>query len=180
MTDLVSNVNTGLASLTVAAQVLIVVLVLLKIFAGPENRTADFVRENSLGIAFVIALAATLGSLFYSEVAEFAPCKLCWYQRILMYPQVILLGIAWWKEDWGIKKYIVSMSVLGALIAAFHYYEQVTPRQLTSCDTSGFSASCSERFVTTFGYITIPAMSFTLFLLVIVLMLFIKDRRKIE
>jgi len=168
---LVSNVNNALSALVVLAQALIVALVLAKIFAGRDNKILNFIRENALGAALIVALTATLGSLFYSELAHFTPCKLCWYQRILMYPQVILLGIAWWKEDWGVRKYAIAMSALGALIAAFHYFEQLSAKPLLSCDTTGFSASCSERFVTTFGYITIPMMALSAFLLILVLVM---------
>lgn len=87
-----------------------------------------------------------------------------------MYPQVLLLGIALFKKDKGISDYIISLSVIGALIALYHYLLQIDVAPEVSCDIVGYSVSCVQRFVMQFGYITIPMMSFTAFLLITMLM----------
>ncbi|OGY68707.1 MAG: hypothetical protein A3B94_01990 [Candidatus Jacksonbacteria bacterium RIFCSPHIGHO2_02_FULL_43_10] len=115
-----------------------------------------------------------LGSLFYSEIAGYEPCQLCWWQRILMYPQVILLGVAWLKEDQGIVLYSIALSSLGALIAGYNYLLQIGFVPSIGCSAVGYSINCSQRFVMQFGYITIPMMALTAFLLIISFMIVFK------
>lgn len=74
-------------------------------------------------VAWVIALIATLGSLYFSEIREFRPCILCWYQRIFMYPLVLLLGIAAFRSDAGIKTYVLPLAILGLSTAMFQNLE---------------------------------------------------------
>jgi disulfide bond formation protein DsbB len=123
---------------------------------------------------FFVALAATCGSLFFSEIATWVPCKDCWFQRIFMYPQVVLLAIALWKKDKGIAQYILVLSLIGMLIAADHYSDQVEAAWhpvpdangvntlLKPCDASGVSCAATQiKFA--YGYITIPMMALTAF-----------------
>ncbi|OGF23898.1 hypothetical protein A3H66_01205 [Candidatus Falkowbacteria bacterium RIFCSPLOWO2_02_FULL_45_21] len=119
-----------------------------------------------------------LGSLFYPEIAQYAVCRLCWYQRIFMYPQAILLGLAAWRQDKNIALYSIILSAFGALIAAYHYYIQLSGAlaAVPSCSAVGYSVSCSERFIMQFGYITIPLMSLTAFLMIILIMVLQKKR----
>ena len=167
----------ALPILTVIAQVLVVGLVIF--FLAHRSRKADhalasFIKDNALWAAFIVALVATSGSLFYSEILGYEPCKLCWYQRILMYPQVIILGLAIVKKQKFISNYSIALSALGAVIAYYHYFYQVTGLSLFKCDVVGLTASCSQRFVMEYGYITIPLMSATAFTLLIVLMVALK------
>lgn len=167
--ELISNVNFLLSVLTVAAQAVIVVLIILLIFQ--KEKLGSFLKKYALSIAFAIALTATASSLFYSEIAKFEPCKLCWFQRIFMYPQTILLGIALWKKDYRIKIYSATLSVIGAIIAGYHYLLQLGIAPALPCSAVGYSVSCSQRFVLELGYLTIPLMAFTAFALMAVLML---------
>ncbi|MBS3133116.1 disulfide bond formation protein B [Candidatus Woesearchaeota archaeon] len=127
-------------------------------------------RENKdklLWMAFAVALVATLGSLFYSEIVGWSPCKLCWYQRILMYPLVLILWIAAMRRDNKIGVYVLPMTVIGAVIAAFHYLQQVsvTFAQLSKgCAADG--VDCSVRYTFSYGYITIPMMALTAFIII--------------
>jgi disulfide bond formation protein DsbB len=120
--------------------------------------------SNLLILSFMVSLTATLGSLYFSEVANFEPCKLCWIQRIFMYPLPIILGVAIYKKLNDVWNYVIPLSLVGVLIAAYHYYYQVTGSPLIPCSSVGFSVSCSERFFTHYGYITIPWMSLSAFL----------------
>lgn len=169
MPPLVNTINQILSSLTIIAQALIVALVVIILFK--KNRLPVFAKKYAALLAFVIALTATLGSLFYSEVAGFEPCKLCWFQRILMYPQVILLGMAFLKKDENITSYILGLSVPGAIIAGYHYLLQLGIAPALTCSATGYSVSCSQRFVMNFGYITIPLMAFSAFALIVLLQL---------
>ncbi|OGZ79497.1 MAG: hypothetical protein A2312_00255 [Candidatus Staskawiczbacteria bacterium RIFOXYB2_FULL_32_9] len=135
----------------------------------------NFFGKYALFFAFVVVLIATLGSLFYSEVAGYEPCKLCWFQRILMYPQVIILGMAFLKKDIGVVSYSIVLSAIGVVIAGYHYLLQIgVASSSVGCSVVGYSISCAQRFVMGFGYITIPMMAFTAFLLIIVFMVTLK------
>ncbi|RIH89487.1 Disulfide bond formation protein C [Meiothermus luteus] len=80
-----------------------------------------------LALAWLVALVATLGSLYYSEVRNFIPCTLCWYQRIAMYPLALLLGIALWRGDAGVKPYAITLSLLGLFWSSYHLLELWVP-----------------------------------------------------
>ncbi len=80
-----------------------------------------------LALAWLVALVATLGSLYYSEVRHFIPCTLCWYQRIAMYPLAVLLGIATWRADAGIRPYALTLSLLGLFWSSYHLLELWVP-----------------------------------------------------
>jgi len=160
-----------LALLTIAGQLLsimllVVVLLRRKSAAVPACR---WVAAHGLLFMLIIAATATAGSLYFSEIALWTPCKLCWFQRIFMYPQVPLLLVALWKHDRGIATYILLLSVIGMVFSSVHYTEQVMAAlqppsdPLEPCDLTGVSCASAPSFY--FGYITIPMMAFTAFLL---------------
>lgn len=134
-------------------------------------RLFDFVGNRAILFSFIVSATATLGSLFYSEVLNYAPCELCWYQRIFMYPQVLLFAVAMWENDRGILRYARILSLIGLPIAAFHYFIQIIKVNIISCDVVGYSAKCTETFSVHFGYITIPMMAVTAFALLILFQL---------
>ncbi|MBI2459065.1 MAG: disulfide bond formation protein B [Parcubacteria group bacterium] len=157
---------------TIAGQIILAVLIVS--LATRKSDLLNFFAKRALIFSFIVALMATLGSLFYSEIAGYEPCKLCWFQRILMYPQAIILGLAWLKKDYNIALYSLVLSSLGALIAAYHYLLQIGLAPAIGCSAVGYSISCAQRFVMRFGYITIPMMSLTAFLLIIGFMIILK------
>jgi disulfide bond formation protein DsbB len=175
----------ALSVLTVAGQLLSVALIALLLLRRPHSPIGEWVSSHGLLLMFVVALTATVGSLFFSDIAGWTPCKLCWFQRIFMYPQVFLLGLAIWMKDRGIARYIILLSVIGLLIATFHYGEQViaalnpvTIDPNVPCDTSGTSCRSTPFF--NFGYITIPMMALTAFLMNIVGSLFVLRPQKTQ
>lgn len=124
-------------------------------------------KNNLLYFAFAQALVATLGSLFFSEVMHWTPCILCWYQRILMYPLVIVLAVGILRKDKQVSLYALPMSILGFLIAAYHnllYYGIVQ-------EVCREGVSCATRFFAWFGFITIPFLSLLAFAIITTLML---------
>lgn len=129
----------------------------------------DIFRNYWLLISFLIALGASLFSLYYSEIAKFEPCTLCWYQRILMFPLVFLFGLALKRRELVIKPYATLLCIIGAIIAAYHYMLQIGVTSLAPCSASG-AGSCFQTPFMTFGYITIPIMSLSTFLLILVVM----------
>ncbi len=123
---------------------------------------------HPIGWAWFVALVASSGSLYLSEVVGFVPCLLCWYQRIAMYPLVVILGVAMVRGDAGVWRYALPLSVLGALVAAYHVLIQLQPSLDAGMCSAG--ASCTGRYLAVFGFVSIPVMAGGGFLLVSVLM----------
>ena len=119
-------------------------------------------------LTFVIALSSTAGSLYLSEFGGLEACELCWYQRILIFPVVILTGVALVLDKEDLADYILPLTVLGIPVSLYHYIIQWTALS-SGCSTQ---VSCSSTQVTEFGYITIPMMSLTFFVVTSALMLF--------
>lgn len=117
------------------------------------------------------------GSLFFSERMGFIPCVLCWYQRILMYPLVLLLGIAFYRNDRSIYKYVLPVSVLGMLVSGTHYALQKIPSmQEFSVCTSG--VPCSGQYINLLGFITIPFLALLAFTIITIMMLVLRKSVK--
>ena len=176
--QLVTTVLWSLAVLTIFAQVVIVTLLASFLFPKQLTSVALFFGKHAFVLAFNVALVATSGSLFMSDVAHFAPCILCWFQRIFMYPQVVLLGVALWKKDTHIADYGIALSIIGGLIAIYHYLMQIGIIASGPCSAVGYSVSCTTNFFLYFGYISIPLMSLTAFLLMLFLLLAGKEFAK--
>ncbi|MBD8071062.1 disulfide oxidoreductase [Bacillus sp. PS06] len=116
-------------------------------------------------IAFSAALIATLGSLYFSEIMLFIPCELCWYQRILMYPQVILLAISIVKKDYGVSVYTFVLSVIGLCTSFYHYLVQKVPflgEHSLSCGI----VPCNTQYINWLGFITIPFLALVAFIII--------------
>lgn len=129
--------------------------------------------ENLLLLIWVQAFLALAGSLFYSEVMNYVPCELCWYQRILMYPLVLIYGIAAIKKDISIALPGLFMSGIGILVSTYHYLVQhVSIFQEVGGACSG-SVPCNVIYVDYFGFISIPFMAGVAFLIIFVLHLLI-------
>lgn len=128
-------------------------------------------------IAWLAAIVSTLGSLFFSEVLKFIPCTFCWYQRILMYPLVILLGIAFYHQDDKITRYVLPFSILGILVSGYHYALQKIPalKAFEMC-TSG--VPCSGQYINWLGFVTIPLLAFIGFTTITLCMLFHRKQPK--
>jgi disulfide bond formation protein DsbB len=130
---------------------------------------------NILFIVWLIAAIGTLGSLFFSEVMEFAPCALCWYQRIFLYPMVITLAIGLFPLDKGAVKYSLPLAIGGWFFALYHnlLYYGIIPENLQPCRQG---VSCTEVYINLLGFITIPLLSLMMFTVMIVLLVMLKRR----
>jgi disulfide bond formation protein DsbB len=134
------------------------------------------VGRVAVPVAWVVATVTTLGSLYYSEIADFVPCKLCWYQRICMYPLVVILGVAALRRDRSVRFYVVPVAVIGALIAAYHTWIQAYPPEGgTSFCT--LDAPCTERYVWEFGFVSLPLMALISFVFIITMMVLARPAR---
>ena len=128
-----------------------------------------------LFIAWLLATIGTLGSLFFSEVLEFAPCVLCWYQRIMLYPLVITLGIGLFPLDKSAIRYSLPLAVIGWFVALYHnlLYSGIIPESLQPCRQG---VSCTETYIDLFGFLSIPMLSLILFSVIIALLVMLKRR----
>lgn len=177
MNSTVSLVLNSYATLTLIGQILIVLLVILLIASRfSKNKSikslSKVISTNSIVFVLIFVALATLGSLFFSEIAGFTPCKLCWFQRICMYPLTIISLVAVVTNDSKVKKYILPLAVIGLVVAVYHILLQMYPNTLQCGDEL---VSCAKTGTKYYGYITIPVMSATAFLLSILTLLFKKD-----
>ena len=132
-----------------------------------------------LYVAWVVSLVAMFGSLYFSEIKGFIPCELCWYQRILMYPLTLILGIGTFQNDISVKKFVLPLSIIGGSISLMHYLEQKIPGfgGIKPC-VSG--VPCSAQYINWFGFITIPFLALVAFVIIACCMVFIKSKKSIE
>lgn len=127
-------------------------------------------------LAWVIALVATAGSLFFSEVMELPPCVLCWYQRIAMYPLVVVIAVGIMLEDHKFRYYALPLALIGGAISIYHnlLYYHLIPESITPC-TQGIS--CTSRQIEWLGFITIPLMALTAFTVISICLFLYKPER---
>jgi disulfide bond formation protein DsbB len=130
-----------------------------------EDNRSSFFYTYGLYMAWIVSIAATAGSLYLSEVMHFTPCRWCWFQRIFMYPQVVLLGMAAYRGDRRMASYVLPLAIIGGCISAWHYAEQKVPGlyRMAPC-TDG--VPCNEDYLDWFGVITIPLMALVAFILI--------------
>ncbi len=123
--------------------------------------------------AFVLSLIATLGSLFFSEIMNFVPCSLCWYQRIFMYPLVFLFSINLLFPDEKIFKYTFPITFVGWIISIYHnlLMFKIIPENLSPCIQG---VPCSVDYLNWFGFITIPLLSFFSYTIILILLIVLR------
>lgn len=162
--------------LTLLGQLLLIFLLLAYIFFYKKSKNIfSYFKVNALLFAWIVALVATLGSLYYSEIAGFNPCNLCWWQRIFIYPQVLLLGIAYFKKDDSIINYSLSLLGVATLFSLYHNYIYYTTKTSSLCS---LSIPCVQKYITGLNYITIPLMALSSILLMIFFLLILKYFKK--
>src|SRR5688572_21027595 len=113
---------------------------------------------NLLFACWLIASASALGSLFFSEVMGFAPCVLCWYQRIAVFPLVLILPMGLFPFDANAAKFALPLTLAGLLTAIYHnlLYAGLIPKSIQPC-TQG--VPCTEKYIELFGFVSIPLLS---------------------
>ncbi len=144
-----------------------------------EDKTETFTKGwLPLCAAWLAALVSTLSALFIGEVMGQTPCVLCWFQRIFMFPLVLILGLAAWRGDTSIWKYGLLLAAIGWLIAAFHtlLYFGVIPEPIKPCTATGPSCSGDEMMI--FGFMPIPLLALVSFTLICALLWASRERTK--
>jgi disulfide bond formation protein DsbB len=166
------DVIVGLSVLGVVGQVLaglLIVLALLALFGvrGPLQWMRELLWGYELWAAFIVAAIATGGSLFFSQVAGFIPCELCWFQRICMYPLSIILLLAAIAGDYRVARYLLPLPIVGACVSIYHVLvENHVVGETSQCLVSA-PGGCATKWINEFGYMTIPTLALTAFVLLI-------------
>jgi disulfide bond formation protein DsbB len=178
------TVDTTLAAIAILAQVAAVLVVAATVAAAvsPRARGAlvgswDTLARQSTWLAWMVAAVATGGSLYLSEIADYPPCQLCWYQRIAMYPLAVILLVGALLRDRRVSLYAFVVPLVGAAISIYHIYIEVNPEKEGAACRAG--VPCSIRWIDEFGYVTIPVMALSAFALIGALLVvsFIAGRR---
>ncbi len=140
-----------------------------------NNQQSSGTNWNLTFFAWLVAIIATLGSLFFSEVMEFPPCTFCWYQRILMYPLVFIFLVGLFPFDKNVIKYAFPFAIVGWLIALYHNLLQygIIPESATPCSQG---VPCSAKYISWFDILTIPMLSFIAFSIILILLIILKRR----
>lgn len=133
--------------------------------------------ENGLIFIFTVSLIATLGSLYYSEIRGFTPCTLCWYQRIIMYPIILISGIALFQKNAHITLTTAIFGIIGTGTSLYHYGIQKLTFLSDSAPACGL-VPCTGQYVNYLGFITIPFLALTAFILITITSFFIMKWQK--
>ena len=171
----VDTVSTFVAVLALACWVGAAVVVVLALVAsrrgltGTAAATWNDIGRAALPLAWVIAAVTTAGSLYYSKVQGYPPCELCWYQRIAVYPFTVILAIAAWRRDAGIRIYAIPVLAIGAVIAAYNHWIQAYPPESGSAFCTA-DTPCTARYVWEFGFVSLPFMALSACVFMIVLL----------
>ena len=148
-------------------QVAIVVLA-VNLFLN-KNQLTSFVEKYFLHIGFVATLLAVLVSLTYSIGFGYAPCTLCWWARIFIFPQLIIFGIVWIQKQ-DVSPLVLVMSLVGVVITGYHTFIDFGGSEIVNCSAGG--VSCLQRYVFEFGFVTIPVMALTGFVFLTILAIY--------
>jgi disulfide bond formation protein DsbB len=123
-------------------------------------------------MGFAVALVTMLGSLYYSQIAHFEPCELCWFQRIALYPMSIIMLVAAIRRDVLVKFYVVPVLVVGALISIYHYQYEWFPHQKSAiCSLDVGESPCNITWFRQFGFMSLAYMALSSALVIITLVL---------
>lgn len=137
----------------------------------------NILRQNSAIASWILALTSTSSSLYFSEIRHFVPCILCWYQRIIMYPLVVIIAVAILKKDKNLPYFVLPFSILGILVSSYHnlLYFGVIPEAVSPCY---LGVSCTAKFIQLLGFIDIPLLSLGAFTMITLLMLLLLRTKK--
>jgi disulfide bond formation protein DsbB len=141
---------------------------------GLARDLLDEIRRIALWAGWIVALVATLGSLYFSEIAHYTPCDLCWYQRICMYPLAVVLLVAALRDDRRVWTYVAPIAIIGIVIATYHTQLQAFPTQQSFCSVT---VPCTARYVWELGFISLPFMALTAFVFILTMVLIAREAR---
>jgi len=167
-----------LALVAVVSALGIVVLRLVAPTSATARSVALAVDDAALWLAFLVAAGATAGSLYFSEVADYVPCRLCWFQRIAMYPLAVICLVAAVRRDRAVRWYAAPLAIVGASISTYHYLLEWRPElEGGACDVG---PSCAVPWFREFGFVTLAFMALCGFVAILVLLFSPPSDRPLE
>ena len=161
----------GLLTITAALGAIAVVVLRLLAAAGNDSaaRLGSGISDSGVWLAWIVAVGATVGSLYFSEVANFNPCRFCWFQRIAMYPLAVILLVGALRKDPGVRWYAAPLAAIGAAISAWHSLIEWRPSlDNGECEFQG--PSCTFVWFREFG-LSLANMALIGFLTILILLL---------
>jgi disulfide bond formation protein DsbB len=175
----VASLNYFLALGVAGMQVVAVVLIALFFMRKDPSFSVQvsYITRWAIPVAFTLSLSAALMALVHEHIFGLEPCYWCWWQRIFIFPQILMLGMTLLNEKYRVATvdFSIVASVIGAGISLYHHTLQMYPGVGLPCPATG--PSCAQITFLEFGYITYPMMALSLFALTIVLMVFARDRK---
>lgn len=165
-----------LAIFTLEGNVLFVLLLIAHVVAKPLFRKVmHWIGEHALPLGLFLSASSTIGSLIYSQVVGYPACILCWIQRIFMYPQMFLFGLAYFRKDRSIIPYALLLTILGGAVALYQWIKDMLALYgdgsvSLGCPVVAGLPSCDRIYVLEFGYITIPMIALNAFILIAVVL----------
>jgi disulfide bond formation protein DsbB len=170
-----------LALATIVGAVALVLFSVTVIYLSYTNKIGKYIQSLAnyiFPIGFIVSFAGIFITLFYSQVLGYAPCDLCWYQRVFLYPQAFLFGYAWYKQDRGVLPYTLLLSIIGFAVALYHHLLQIGFDIMKPCSTAPFAVDCAKPSFIEFGFVTFPFMAVVLFgFLIVVTMCALKFKK---
>jgi disulfide bond formation protein DsbB len=166
--------NWGMILGTVFIHISFVVLLIIWFSGKKDFFIFDILKKKGMMLAYLFSIVGLIGSLYYSEIVGYAPCVLCWYQRIFMYSNVFVLGLALYKGgDKNVIPYAIILAVMGGIVSLYHNALFLPAFQNKNTTCSPFSnVSCTEEYFTALGYVNIPVIAITSFIAIIILLKF--------
>jgi len=141
-----------------------------------QSQQVDKMNWSILFLCWLLVSVSATISLFFSSVLEYEPCVLCWYQRICLFPQVLILGAGLFPAfDKSVIKFALPLTIAGGLTAFYHtlLYAGIIPENLQPCSKG---VSCTEKYFELFGFVSIPMLSFLAFSTLTALLFVLKRR----
>lgn len=177
------TISLVLSYLTIGLAVLLLLLLVFVVVAYFNSKVKEGfdklikrMRPRIFLLIFLLLFGAVVSSLYYSQVVGFAPCELCWYQRISIFSLALIFGIAAIKKDSNIYPYALTLSLFGCIVAFYHVYVQFFQNKLGVCSTEGLTISCSKRYIEAISFISIPVMSLVvLFTVIVAMVIFVRE-----
>ena len=160
---------------TIGMQILAAMLLILFFARRQFPALSGFVEKWGLWFSLFLTLVSAAMAIYYSDFLGIVPCSWCWYQRVFLFPQAVLFAVALYKKEAArIADYSIWLSLFGAAIALYQHYIQIAGESPLPCPVSG--GDCVKRFLFEFGYITFPLVSFSVFALLIIVMLYLRKK----
>ena len=170
--ELIAQINSILAFFGLLS---IAALLFLVFDLKTEKRLQTSVQKYGHILILILATGASILTLVYSEIFGIVPCGFCWFERILLYPQVILALVAYKiKDRYAFPRYGIVLSLGGLIVSLYHHYIQMGGSQFLKCPSSGEGTDCAKRFFFEYDFMTFPLLAAILFAILIALYMYIK------